>query len=114
MSVRITLPMARRHQAEINGRVIRLPTQTYQLLELIVLRGDLFSSYDELVEMLWPDPDLQPLTARDIVQTYICRLRKLGVRFSVFHGLGYRLERRLSRQEIGPAGSRHPEMRAAA
>jgi DNA-binding response OmpR family regulator len=85
------MPMARRRQAEIAGRIVRMMPGTHRLLEALLIRGPKWTLHDELIEILWPDPNFEPDCARKVIDQGIVRLRKAGVEITTFHGVGYRL-----------------------
>jgi hypothetical protein len=80
--VRMTLPMALRLEAEIDGRVVALSPREHRLLEILLLRGPQWSFLDDLIEMLWPNPDLQPETAVTVIKVAVHRLREKSVRIT--------------------------------
>lgn len=89
--LRMTLPMARRHEAEINGRVVRFYPMTHRLLEILMIRGPRWTLHGEMIEMMYPDPDAEPDHARKVIDQSICVLRRAGVEISCFTKVGYRL-----------------------
>lgn len=91
VKLRVTMPMTRRKEVEINGRVRRMPPQTYQLfICMLIARGRYFNRVD-LVEELWENPEDQPKSALNIVSTYIKDMRKYGIPVETFRGIGWRI-----------------------
>lgn len=88
----MTLPQALRHEAMINGNLIRLRPLQHELLTLLLLRspGHLVPAGD-IVEALWPDPDRQPLATTDTIHFCVMQLRRIGVPVEVRRGLGWRI-----------------------
>jgi len=66
------------------------------LLRNILLRYPNYLSVDEMVDRIYPDPDIMPDTFVWCVRQKILRLRsrlqKLGLKIPVKHKVGYRLE----------------------
>jgi DNA-binding response OmpR family regulator len=90
--VSMTLPQAKRREATIDGRRVRLRPGGHRLLKLLLLSNpQRFISPQSLVETMWPNPDTQPLTATNIVRVYVTWLRKLGVHIERQNGFGYRI-----------------------
>jgi DNA-binding response OmpR family regulator len=98
----MTLPLYAEGLCRISGRTKRLTRlETEILAVLLVAHPDRWTTIDDLIEAVWPDPDTQPLTANRDLGVYIWRLRRYGVgietRFS--HGRtpsrfnGYRIPR---------------------
>lgn len=91
-AVAMTVPQARRHCCTIDGRVVRLSPQLAALLAHLLVAGPhRFAGFDELVAVLWPDPDRQPLGAAAVIRTGVTMLRGRGVVVENHHGRGYRL-----------------------
>jgi DNA-binding SARP family transcriptional activator len=88
----MTLPQGLRREATINGVPVKLSPRRHALLELLLLSPpSRLVGVEEIVERLWPDPDLQPLGALDCLHIYIMQLRRLGVPIEGQHGRGWRI-----------------------
>jgi DNA-binding response OmpR family regulator len=80
MSVSMTIPQLRRSECTINGVPHHLtPGRAEFLATLLVASPDHFLRPDDLIEALWPDPDLQPETAYWVLKVYAANLRRMGV-----------------------------------
>lgn len=70
-----------------------LPLSPAQMLFLEILSNNRHRivPYEELIEILWPDPETQALGTTQVISLYACVLRGRG--FPVFcrRGIGYRL-----------------------
>jgi DNA-binding response OmpR family regulator len=78
--ISMTWPQSLRHEATIDGRRVHFPPGQCALLEVLLLNPPWrFVEGDEMIEAIWPDPDLQPLGARGVVSVYACHLRRAGV-----------------------------------
>lgn len=89
----MTMPQARRHEVVAGGLVVRLPAGAHRLLTILMLRRGRCVTYEEMVDIMWPDPDEQPLTAMSIIDQYLSHLRaRLGFNVvDMFFGVGLRL-----------------------
>lgn len=88
--IAMTLPQARRCECTLYGRVVRFPPMAARLLELLLMisphrRVD----QEEIIEWLWPDPDLQALNTMKITHIYIGQLRAGGVAIETEWGRGW-------------------------
>jgi DNA-binding response OmpR family regulator len=80
MIVSMTVPQMRRHECTIDGTVVRLPPQVADLLALLLMRSpDDIVDRATIIEAIWPNPDLQPLTATIAIRVYVAALRRIGV-----------------------------------
>lgn len=92
--VSMTWPQYLRHECTRGGEVVRLaPAQAEFLSILLVNHPDRYLSNEELIERMWPDPDLEPDSSNRIVDQYIMRLRRKGIRVvrARGHSRGYRI-----------------------
>jgi len=115
-TVSMTLPQLRRCECTLHFTVgawrQHLTRQTAEVLALLLVGApDRFMTMDTLIEALWPDPDVQPLTARKIIYVRLCQLRSLGI------VIDHRCEKRGHREHFHnlgfggwciPLAGRHP------
>src|SRR3954453_22266934 len=88
----MTLPQARRRQALIAGRIVKLSPMRHKLLTLLLLRGpNELVSAAEIIEVLWPDADAQPYGAGDCIHIFLMQLRRAGAIIEGQHGRGWRI-----------------------
>jgi len=87
--ISMTLPQSKRREVSVNGRTVTLSPNEHKLVELLLLRGDALTSLGGAIEYIWPNPDLEPEWAFNIVTVLIYRTRKKGVPIETFHGRGY-------------------------
>lgn len=115
--VSMTVPQYRRRECMVDGRIERLAPALIELLALLlVARPDVFVEPLAILETLWPHPDLQPVTAPNIVGVYLTGLRKIGVTIDSRIGPG-RGHRSLAGWRVpveGRAIDRSPQMAVAA
>lgn len=79
-AVSMTMPQLDRHECTIAGHPVPLQRQQADLLALLLVSApDRWLDLDTIIEGIWPDPDLQPDGARNVVKVQICRLRRHGV-----------------------------------
>ena len=94
MGVAMTVPQMRRRECSVDGKRWRLAPGVHRLLVILMLADpDLVVSYEDLVEMMWPDPDTQPLTAVMVIHAYMQTLRRVGVTIETERGRGLRIAR---------------------
>jgi DNA-binding response OmpR family regulator len=85
----MTAPQYRRHECTVDGRVVKLlPCECEMLAILLVCDPSQFTSTDDLFGAIWPNPDLEPNYAIDII---IHRLRAKGVQVENWYGGGWRI-----------------------
>jgi DNA-binding response OmpR family regulator len=88
MKVSMTLPQYRRRECSI---VHPLPEQQLELLTLLLVSApDRFVPRDTLIERLWSHAR-EPDDARGCIETYIHRLREIGVYVENDWGNGWRI-----------------------
>lgn len=92
--VSMTWPQLIKNECTIGDKVVRVAPAAAQLLVIMLLQHPYgYLTNTELIERMWPDPDLEPDTAVRIIDQYILRLRRVGVcivRAKGF-GRGYRI-----------------------
>jgi len=88
MYVGMTLPQSRRSHVTVGDREIYLTRQEHQIVEHLLLSRPRYVTRDELIQVLWPDPDLEPDYAENTVGAHICRARRKGVPIT---RLGYKM-----------------------
>lgn len=87
----MTAPMMRRSECLVDGRLVRLTPGQTNLLAVLLLKGPVFTLWDELIEAVWPDPDLEPDQARRVLDVHMVRLRKRGIEIETWWGEGLRI-----------------------
>lgn len=76
MTISMTMPQYRRRECTYRGQTVKLtPTETEIVSTLLVLRGRCISREDLLV-ILWPNPDEEPDWASNMISVYLCRLKE--------------------------------------
>jgi DNA-binding response OmpR family regulator len=101
IGVSMTLPQYYRRQCLVDGRVVRLtPSQTELIALLLASDPEFTFDIPSLIEALWPDPDLQPLTASEIIPVQISKLRAQGIRIKNEWGRGFRIPKEARAQPI--------------
>lgn len=84
MSISMTWPQYLRGECTLNGRHrIHLTKQEAEILSVLLIRRNLQTSVELLIDVLWPDPDNSPECADDMVRTLIVRLRKKIGRYNI-------------------------------
>lgn len=71
-------------------------SQQARILSVLRDRAGELVTINDLRDVLWPDPDLEPDWAFKIIHVQVHRARKAvadGERIDTIHGKGYRLER---------------------
>jgi DNA-binding response OmpR family regulator len=93
MSITMTAPQMRRGEVTVDGRTICVPKHLHDLLTLLVMNRDrpAMMTCGELIECLWPDPDVQPVSGTTYVSKLIYKLRLWGIPIDSVHGQGWRL-----------------------
>jgi hypothetical protein len=78
--VSMTVPQLHRHECTIDGMAIPLSPHETDLLSLLLVSapGEVVDR-DTVIEAIWPDPDLQPLTALVAIRVYVAALRRIGI-----------------------------------
>ena len=93
---RLTWPMLGRYEVqllEIGQQPLTLhlaPQEMALACAFIMNRGRVLARSD-LIEAVWPDPDVEPSDAKGIVGQLIHRLRKKQIHVETHYGRGYRL-----------------------
>lgn len=104
MGIRMTYPMLRRREVEIDGCIVRLEPQAFKLAERLLLCGS-WTTNEEAIELLWPNPNTQPLTARTALSVYLYRLRSIGFLIDVDYRGGIKFNRGEPKALFAPNGS---------
>lgn len=90
--VSMSYPQASRYEVCVNGKCVRLRPMAHRFVEILLIRGPFaWIWYDELTELLWPDPDTQALTAREVLKGLIVQARDVGVPVETYYGWGCRI-----------------------
>lgn len=89
-TVSMTYPEFRRRECLVDGRLVHLSGhEAEMLLALLLTPPDRVLEKETLVEVLWPDPDTQPLTAINILTVLKYKLRSKGVKIDTAYGRGF-------------------------
>jgi DNA-binding response OmpR family regulator len=87
--VSMTYPEYLRNQCMLDGVRIHLsPHETELLAMLLVTRPDRVAEYEAMVEVIWPNPDEQALTAMKSVTVLKYRLAGKGIEIKTERGRG--------------------------
>lgn len=74
--ISMTMPQYRRRECRYRGETVKLtPTETEIVSTLLALRGRCVPR-QELIEILWPNPDDEPEWSYNQIAQYIRRLRR--------------------------------------
>jgi hypothetical protein len=73
----MTWPGYLRHEVIVDGVIHRLTPKLAELAFLLLVRRGHFVPMNDIVEFLWPDPDLEPDFSEDVIRTYASRLRRV-------------------------------------
>lgn len=73
--IRMTWPMYRRQQIAVGDRLYGLSPQQTEIMFVLLSRHG-YVSKNDLIEAVWPDPELEPDTASAVITTQVCLLRK--------------------------------------
>lgn len=73
----MTWPMYLRRRVEVDGREIRLTSFEAEVALLLLLRRTVPMA--EMIEWLWPEPDLEPDWAVSTILVLTSRMRSKGV-----------------------------------
>lgn len=92
--ISMTWPQYLRCQCTVAGQVVTLTRMEIEILLFLALRPG-WVSRDEMVEFIYPDPDLEPEWAVNNMSVYIYRMRcRFGYHFIESQPCyGYRLAR---------------------
>lgn len=82
--------MYRRNEVDVGGLIVRLSPLEAEVLSTIIMRP--LTSRAQIIEAVWPDPDLEPDSAHNMVSVTISRLRRKGVPVACRHGLGFEID----------------------
>jgi DNA-binding SARP family transcriptional activator len=88
----MTLPQALRCEALCDDVIVRFSPMCHELLTLLLLSSPKrLLTLTTIVEVLWPDPDIQPLGATNRIHKCMMQLRRAGVDIEGQHGRGWRI-----------------------
>lgn len=79
-----------RGEVEVGGLIVYLSRQQVEVLSTIMMRP--LTSKAQIIEAVWPDPDLEPDSADNMVSGIISKLRRKGVPIGNRHGLGFEID----------------------
>ena len=93
--IAMTWPQYERGEVAIDGRPVKLSPRETVIVALLLMRRGCFVAVNDLIEMIWPNPDLEPENAAQGLTVYVCRLRKkLGAdAIENLWGRGFRIPR---------------------
>lgn len=83
-----------RRECTLGGEVIRLAGEQARLLAILLMQNPhRYFDFGELIERMWPNPDEEPQSALKVIDQYIYRLRRCGIRIVRSRNLkrGYRI-----------------------
>jgi hypothetical protein len=89
--VSMTWPEYQRGQCTIDGMRCKVGPAIAELLALLLISDPAtFVGMDDILDALWPNPDRQPDTWRNVVSVYMAKLSGLGVQIErrVGRGMG--------------------------
>lgn len=76
MTISMTMPQYRRRECTYRGQTVKLtPTETEIVSTLLVLRGR-HVPFNDLIEILWPNPDEEPDYAYNTINKFLTFLRR--------------------------------------
>jgi DNA-binding response OmpR family regulator len=75
----MSLPQYARHEVSLDGRAVHLSPLETEMVATLLVASPYGVSYETLIECMWPDPDLSPLTIKTCVSVHVARLRNKGV-----------------------------------
>lgn len=97
--VSLTFPQFLRRSCSVGGEEIHLGPQTVRLLARLLLADPrLYVHLEDMIEWLWPNPDLMPEDPRGLVATRLSQLRRHRI---VVENLHSRLAVYAGRQRYG-------------
>lgn len=87
--VSMTSPQCHRCEANVDGIVTHLSWMECVLVaHLLVSPPHKVLDYETIIEALWPDPDTQALTARNVLSVMLRHLRGKGIAIETHWGRG--------------------------
>lgn len=89
--ISMTMPQYRRRECSINGTSVHLRPMYIEVLSTLLAAGPRFVSRTELIEAIWPNPELEPDYAWTLVDHCILSLRRAGVSIETHWGIGWRV-----------------------
>lgn len=90
MRISMTYPQLRRREVSVDDELIHLtPMETDVVMVMLLRPPGYLVSKAELTEVLWPDPEAQPITAIRVIYMMIMRLRRKGVPIESRMNWGY-------------------------
>lgn len=88
-------------RCRVDGRRVWLSRQkTDMLLMLLLSDPRRYVPTKELIELVWPDPDVQPLGAIGHLSVLAARMRRLGIGIESGPWRGYRIPREARGQQL--------------
>lgn len=88
-------PQLARSRCWIGRREVRLPPRVTRVLAALLLdHPDRAIPYGELIERIWPDPNLEPASAQCLIDQSLVILRRAGVLVETYWGHGLLIPRK--------------------
>ena len=83
------------NECQFGGKIIQLTPQETELVCYLLIKGpSQLSTTEELIEIVWPNPDKEPDYANSMIGIHIFKCRKKGVPIKAEWGRGYYIETR--------------------
>jgi DNA-binding response OmpR family regulator len=99
--ISMTVPQYRRRECTLDGRAVSLSWLETELLALLLVTDpERALGKSDIIEALYPNPDLEPEWADNLVYRYVNKLRRHGVPIETEWGFGWRISRRI--REVEP------------
>ena len=87
--ISMTWPQYERKDCSFRGQVIRLTTTECEIVSTLLMRRGQAVPYEDIIGALWPNPDLEPDYAYNIIMQYRRKLtRKLPGVIECRHSVG--------------------------
>lgn len=90
----MTWPMMLRHEVEVDGEVEKIRPGPHSLLVILLLHRGKRIRLEDLIPLMWPNPDDEP----EFAYTMVCKYREIlvrrhGIEINTLRWHGYLIER---------------------